>query len=190
MLGVPRPQRDQLDKSYGGGIVRFIEDMTRHVFTCLPLCDNYFWRVYLTGQYTQACCPEYLRRANFERLKAGLVDRIEIHTCSVADYLEAHEQPISRFVLLDHMDWLSTLRCPWLQQEWQAIVRRAAPAARLLWRSAGHRSDFVDRLEVGIGGRTVRVGEILRYRTEMAANLHSLDRVHTYGSFFIADLAV
>lgn len=56
--------------------------------------------------------------------------------------------------------------------------------------SAGHRSDFVDQLEVGIGGRTVRVGEILRYRTELAANLHSLDRVHTYGSFFIADLAV
>ncbi len=164
MLGVPRPQRAQLDTSYVGGIARFIEDMTRYVFTCLPLHDNYFWRVYFTGQYTPECCPEYLRRENFERLKAGLVDRIEIHTCSVARYLQSGEQPITRFVLLDHMDWLSARRIDWLQEEWQAIMRRAAPQARLLWRSAGHGSEFVDRLEVAVGERAVRVGELLKYQ--------------------------
>ena len=73
----------------------------------MPLRDNYFWRVYLTGQYTPDCCPEYLRPANFARLKAGLVDRVSIHHTSVAGYLEKHDEPISRFVLLDHMDWLS-----------------------------------------------------------------------------------
>jgi S-adenosylmethionine-diacylglycerol 3-amino-3-carboxypropyl transferase len=190
LLGVPRPQRDQLDEQYAGGIARFIEDMTRYVFTCLPLHDNYFWRVYLTGSYTEACCPEYLRRENFDRLKAGLVDRIEIHTASVGDYLSRAQQPITRFVLLDHMDWLSSLRSPWLQQEWQAIVRSAAPCARVLWRSAGYVSDFVDRLEVDLRGQRCRVGELLQYRTQMAAELHALDRVHTYGGFFIADLAV
>lgn len=189
LLGVPRPQREQLDRDYHGGIAGFIEDMIRFVFTSLPVHDNYFWRVYLTGEYTADCCPDYLRPENFARLKAGLVDRIEIHHCSVASYLERHEQPISRFVLLDHMDWLSTLDCPWLQQEWQAIVRRATPDARLLWRSAGRRSDFVDRLEVEVAGQRQRVGDLLHYHTEWAAELHQLDRVHTYGSFFIADLA-
>lgn len=189
LLGVPRPQRDQLDRDYHGGVAGFIEDMIRFVFTSLPLDDNYFWRVYLTGEYTPNCCPDYLRPEHFARLKAGLVDRIEIHNCSVAAYLEQHEQPISRFVLLDHMDWLSTLDCPWLQQEWQAIVRRATPDARILWRSAGRRSDFVDRLEVDVAGTRHRVGDMLRYHTDLAAELHQLDRVHTYGSFFIADLA-
>jgi S-adenosylmethionine-diacylglycerol 3-amino-3-carboxypropyl transferase len=131
-----------------------------------------------------------LRRENFARLKAGLVDRIQIHTSSVAEYLERSEQPISRFVLLDHMDWLSTLQNSALQREWQAIVDRAAPQARLLWRSAGHSSDFVDRLEVAVDGRRARVGELLQYQTSLAAELHPLDRVHTYGNFFIGDLAV
>jgi len=189
LLGVPRPQRDQLDREYGGGIARFIEDMVQHVFTCLPLHDNYFWRVYLTGEYSPTCCPDYLRPENFERLKNGLVDRIEIHNSSVASYLERHEQPISRFVLLDHMDWLSATHSPWLQQEWQAIVRRATPTTRVLWRSAGYSSDFVDRMEVEVDGRRRAVGELLSYNTPLASELHQLDRVHTYGSFYIADLA-
>ncbi len=189
LLGVPRPQRDQLDREYHGGIARFIEDMIQYVFTSLPVQDNYFWRVYLTGEYAANCCPDYLRPENFERLKGGLVDRIEIHNSSVAAYLERHEQPISRFVLLDHMDWLSTMHSPWLQQEWQAIVRRATPNARLLWRSAGYCSDFVDRLEVDVNAQRRQVGDLLRYNRQLAAGLHELDRVHTYGSFYIADLA-
>jgi S-adenosylmethionine-diacylglycerol 3-amino-3-carboxypropyl transferase len=189
LLGVPRPQRDQLDRQYNGGIARFIEDMIHFVFTNLPVHDNYFWRVYLTGQYAPHCCPDYLRPENFARLKEGLVDRIEIHNSSVASYLERHQQPISRFVLLDHMDWLSAVHCPWLQQEWQAIVRRATPDARVLWRSAGYSSDFVDRLRVDVAGGSRQIGEMLTYHRQLADELHQLDRVHTYGSFYIADLA-
>src|SRR5438105_4655884 len=105
------------------------------------------------------CCPDYLLPENIAGPTAGLVDRISIHPGSVAGYLENHEEPISRFVLLDHMDWLSAMHSPWLQQEWQAILNRAAPNARMLWRSAGQGSEFVDRVEVDFGNRRTRVGD-------------------------------
>ncbi len=188
MLGVPKAQREQVELDYSGGIAQFIEDCVDAVFSRLPLRDNYFWRVYLTGEYTRECCPEYLKPDNFEKLKGGLVDRISTHTCSVADFLETFPTTLTRFVLLDHMDWLSSTAAPSLTREWQAIADRAAPRARLIWRSGGLRSDFVDRVEVQCAGRKTRVGEFLSYDRRLAAALHPLDRVHTYGSFWIANL--
>lgn len=189
LLGVPRPQRVHLERDYPGGITEFMEQCVRTVFRELPIADNYFWRVYLTGGYTRACCPEYLKPENFDRLKGGLVDRVATHTASVAEYLERHDALVSRFVLLDHMDWLCDTGLAILEREWQAIVDRAAPGTRLIWRSGGLRTDFVNELQVQLGGRKRRVGELLTYHPELAAELHPRDRVHTYGSFYIADLS-
>jgi S-adenosylmethionine-diacylglycerol 3-amino-3-carboxypropyl transferase len=158
------------------------------VFACLPLADNYFWRVYINGAYTPDCCPEYLKRDNFQRLKDGLADRVSVHTDTVQGFLDGHEGEISRFVLLDHMDWLSDQFFPALEAEWQAIVDRAAPGARVIWRSGGLRTDFVDRVQVSVDGQEREVGELLTYHRDLAAELHARCRVHTYGSFYIADL--
>src|SRR5262249_9355875 len=190
LVGVPRAQRRQVERYYTGGIVRFIEDCVEAVFAQLPLGDNYFWRVYLTGEYAANCCPEYLRGDQFARLKAGLVERISVHTGSLLEFLNRHPGRISRYVLLDHMDWLSAFRQSLLAAEWQAIVDRAAPDARVLWRSGGLKVDYVDPLEVSVEGRRRRVGDLLHYHRDLAAELHAKDRVHTYGSFYIADLAV
>lgn len=187
-LGVPPAQREQVERHYSGGIADFIEDCLDAVFGRLPLADNYFWRVYLTGEYSPDCCPEYLKPANFERLKAGLADRISVHTCSLLAFLRQTDSPISRYVLLDHMDWLSARRYPVLEQEWQAIVDSAAPGARVIWRSGGLRTDFVDRAAICVRGRHCRVGDVLSYHPELAISLHAQDRVHTYGSFHVADL--
>jgi len=189
-VGVPRPQRQQVERYYEGGIARYIEDCVETVFASLPIWDNYFWRVYLTGEYSRTCCPEYLMIDNFERLRDGLVDRISIHTGSLTSFLQGHEGLISRYVLLDHMDWLSTFRHAELEQEWQAIIDRATPDARILWRSGGLQVEFVDPLSVTVQGKCYRVGDLLRYNRELAAELHAKDRVHTYGSFYIADLAL
>jgi S-adenosylmethionine-diacylglycerol 3-amino-3-carboxypropyl transferase len=190
LLGVPRAQRHQIDTQYDGGVVRFVENALETVFSKLPLSDNYFWRVYLTGHYSPTCCPEYLKRENFERLKAGLVDRVTAHTDSVQGFLEKHTGQISRYVLLDHMDWLSGEYFPLLVAEWQAILNRAAPNTRLIWRSGGLRTDFINDVRVQHGGREVGLSEILQYHTELAEDLHRQCRVHTYGSFYIADLTV
>ncbi|QEG41705.1 DUF3419 family protein [Roseimaritima ulvae] len=188
MLGVPRSQRKQIDDGYPGGIARFVEDRVNVLLKQLPLQDNYFWRVYLTGSYTPDCCPEYLKPDNFERLKAGLVDRVQTHTATVEQFLRHHPGQISRYVLLDHMDWLQEHRPDLLASEWQAIVDRAAPHARVMWRSAALNVDFVDPLKVTVDGRQHRVGELLSYDRDLAARLHARDRVHTYGSCCIADL--
>lgn len=50
--------------------------------------------------------------------------------------------------------------------------------------------DFIDPLQVQHQGETTRVGEMLRYQSQLADELHERDRVNTYGSFYIADLQV
>jgi len=102
MVGVPRAQRRQLEADYEGGVVQFVRDCLDAVFGQLPLTDNYFWRVYITGSYTPGCCPEYLKPDNFQRLKAGLVDCIHVHTDTLQGFLEKYREEVSRFVLLEH----------------------------------------------------------------------------------------
>jgi S-adenosylmethionine-diacylglycerol 3-amino-3-carboxypropyl transferase len=189
MVGVPKAQRRQVETQYNGGVVKFVQDAVETVFCELPLADNYFWRVYMKGEYSRGCCPEYLKAEGFEKLKGGLVDHVSTHTDSVQGFLDKFSGQISRYVLLDHMDWLSDKFFPLLELEWQAIVNRAAPGTRMIWRSGGLRTDFLDRVRVTIGGRETKIQELLTYHRELADQLHEKDRVHTYGSFYIADLA-
>ena len=105
-------------------------------------------------------------------------------------YLRARQKPISRFVLLDHMDWLSTEAFNVLEQEWQAILSSATPDARILWRSGGLQTDYIDRVTVDHLGQRTQLTRLLEFDAELAADLHRRDRVHTYGSFYIADLSL
>ncbi len=187
MLGVPRAQRRQIETTYSGNLVQYIQECMEGVFVKLPLRDNYFWRVYINGEYSRACCPEYLVEENFNRLKAGLVDAVSTHTDSVQGFLEKHNGTISKFVLLDHMDWLSDHFFPLLEKEWQAIVDRAAPRARLIWRSGGFRTDYINQVHVQRNNHLVRAVDLLNFDEALAAELHPRDRVHTYGSFYIAE---
>lgn len=189
MMGVPRAQREYLEKSCARSVADFMEDCMEAVFTRLSTTDNYFWRVYLFGRYTPDCCPEYLRPDNFERLKGGLVDRIQLHTNDLTSFLKQHPEGFSHYVLLDHMDWLSHQDSSLLTAEWQAILDRARTGAKMLWRSGGFQVEYVDPLKVNYAGRTQRVGDLLKYDPETAAECHVRDRVHTYGSFYIAELA-
>lgn len=189
MLGVPRAQRRQLDRSYPGGILQFVVDSLETVFTKLPIQDNYFWHVYLTGKYRPDCCPEYLKEENFKKLKGGLVDQVSIHTNTILGFLrEEKDVEISRYVLLDHMDWLADVRADVLAEEWQMMLNRAAPETRFLWRSAGLDVDFVDPIDVNYQGVDCKLGDVLEYQTELSKELHPIDRVHTYGCFYIAHL--
>ena len=188
MLGVPRAQRKQIEKQYDGGIVKFVQDCLDSVFGELPITDNYFWRAYATGYYTHQCCPEYLEEENFNKLKDGLVDRISVHTDTVEGFLRKNDVKISRFVLLDHMDWLSDQLYDALVTEWDAIIDRAAQNTRILWRSGGLRTEYIDTVPVEKNGQKRNLSEYLSYNQELATELHKKDRVHTYGSFYIADL--
>jgi len=185
LLGVPYPQRKLVEAQHEFGIHGFIRGAVEYVFRQLPLSDNYFYRVYLTGRYRRDCCPEYLKETGFNALKAGLVDRIELHTTTVTELLSQNETPISRFVLLDHMDWMSSYYPDALVEEWNAILNRATPGARILLRSAQSKPAFLESIRVGPGQNRLR--EIFHFADDLADSLQSGDRVHTYAGFVIAD---
>jgi S-adenosylmethionine-diacylglycerol 3-amino-3-carboxypropyl transferase len=188
LLGVPAPQRNEILTQYPGGIVRFIRNCLEAVLTELPFADNYFWRVYFQGFYTRTCCPEYLKPENFDRLRKGLLDRLRIHTASVTDFLRRAEAGISKFVLLDHMDWMSWYYPRALVEEWNAILAKARPGSRVIFRSAGLRVTYLDHLRVRYWNQERELGDLLTYHYQLSEELHARDRVHTYGSFYIADL--
>lgn len=188
LFGVPLAQRRQIDEQYPGGLFDFIRDAVETVLTRLPLANNYFWRVYLQGHYTPDCCPEYLKLANFERLRVGLIDKLHLHTATLTQFFRSAMPGFTKFVLLDHMDWMSGSQPQTLVDEWNALLAAAAPGARAIFRSAALRVTYLDPLRVDYRGRTTALGDLLRYNCPLAAELHRRDRVHTYGSFTIADL--
>jgi S-adenosylmethionine-diacylglycerol 3-amino-3-carboxypropyl transferase len=186
LLGVPHPQRRLVQAQHPDGVAGFIREAIEYVFRQLPVADNYFWRVYLEGRYTRECCPEYLKPDNFQALKNGLVDRIKTHTCTVTEFLHETRRPVSRFVLLDHMDWMSSYHPSALVEEWNAILGRARAGARILLRSAHADPAFLNWVRVGHERR--RLDDALHIDRGLAARLHRDDRVHTYAGFMIADV--
>ena len=136
LLGIP-PRQRQFILNYPGGLHAYGQALLDDLVARIPFASNYFMRVNALGHYTQECCPEYLTPRGFDALKAGLLDRLTIHTASVTEYLRRCDSGITRFVLLDHMDWLDHDA---LREEWQAILAKAAPRATILFRSAPPRS--------------------------------------------------
>jgi S-adenosylmethionine-diacylglycerol 3-amino-3-carboxypropyl transferase len=177
LLGVPAPQRRMVHAA-SGGFAGFIRSCLDHVMSVSLLRQNYFWSVYLNGCYTRESCPEYLKEANFARLKAGLVNNIETFTGTVTECLTSQREPVTAFVLLDHMDWMAP-EPRLLEEEWAQIFVVAAPGARVIFRSGGPDARFLP----------VSVLRRLAFARERAAALHRQDRVGTYGSFHIARFA-
>ncbi|MEO1078577.1 MAG: BtaA family protein [Pseudomonadota bacterium] len=171
MVGVPRAQLDLINRDTPGGLVSFVRGCLRNVFTQISLSDNYFWRVYLRGEYTPTCCPEYLKEENHELIRNRL-ERLSAHTTSFSDYLKERPESFSHFVLLDHQDWLAWYRPELLEEEWREIRAHAQPGTRVLMRSAGLEVDFC----------APNVDGWLSWRNDRARELHASDRVGTYAS--------
>lgn len=185
LLGVPHPQRKLVEQQHGGHAAGFIREALEYVVTQLPLHDNYFWRVYFTGRYTPECCPEYLKPDNALALREGLVERIVPHVGTVTQFLQQSSVGISRFVLLDHMDWMSSYYPDALREEWEWILRRAAPGARILLRSASAEPAYLE--QVALGPMRQHLHEHLAFERDHIDRYQSEDRVHTYAGLVIAD---
>ena len=188
LLGVPHPQRKEVERQHAGGIGGFVREAIEYVVYQMPIWTNYFWTLYLRGRYAPDNCPEYLRREPFEALKAGGVDRIRLHTCTVTEFLHRTQERISKFVLLDHMDWMSSYHPRALVEEWNAILARATPRARIILRSAHADPTYLHTVRVGSGGQRQRLTDAVRFHPHLARELSRHDRVHTYAGFHIADV--
>ena len=189
MLGVPHTQHAEVRRQHADGVPGFVRESIEYVFRSLPLWTNYFWRLYLNGAYSEDCCPEYLKRDNFHALKNGLVDRVHPHTCTVTQFLRSSPNAISKFVLLDHMDWMSSMYPAALADEWCAILERAAPGSRVIFRSAHADPAYLKTVRVAVANRERPLADLLRFHPQLARDLTRQDRVHTYAGFHIADLA-
>lgn len=186
LLGVPHPQRKQVKAQHDNGIAGFIREAIDYVFRELPLAENYFWSVYVRGHYTRDCCPEYLKPQNFAALKAGRAVAIVPHTATISDFLRATDERISKFVLLDHMDWMTSYFPDALAEEWGLILDRAAPCAKVIFRSAHAAPSYLDTIRIGIN--RARIADCLTFDDALARNLQASDRVHTYAGFHVAEL--
>ena len=184
LLGVPHPQRREVEAQHAGGVAGYVRESLEYVLRQLPIWNNYFWRLYVYGRYTRTCCPEYLREDNFAALKGGLVDRIVPHTSTVTDFLRGSEERVSKFVLLDHMDWMASHYPQALVEEWREILAHAAPRARVIFRSAHSRPKYLNTIAVD----GVKLTEHLSFHEDLARELSRQDRVHTYAGFHICDV--
>ncbi len=177
MLGVPRAQIALIAAQFPGGLSGFVQAKLEHVFTRVPFSDNYFWRVYLTGCYTQDCCPRYLRERHQQGLRAS-VDRITTHSTTISNFLRENPGEYSHYVLLDHQDWLAAHKPEALAEEWELILANSRPGTRILMRSASPEIDFIPTF----------ARERLSVDLHTADVLHQMDRVGTYGRTLLADV--
>ncbi|MFZ5448200.1 MAG: DUF3419 family protein [Thermodesulfobacteriota bacterium] len=177
-IGVPTPQLRLIEEQYPGGLIRFIQDSLKRVFTSVPLRDNYFWRVYLTGSYTSDCCPRYLKADYLQTLQQR-IDRVRVHNATVTRFLQNNPKTYSHFVLLDHQDWLAWHDTGALTEEWEQIFKNSRPGTKILMRSAGPDLSFLPPAVV----------TRLRFFPHLTHPLHQQDRVGTYGSLHLAEVA-
>lgn len=177
MLGVPDSQKNIIENQTDGGLISYINEAMHTVFTQLPVRDNYFWRVYLTGSYTRDCCPNYLKEQYFETYKKNH-NRINVHTSYLHNFLEDNPGSYSHFVLLDHQDWLADARPELLAKEWQLILDNARPGAKILFWSAGKSCEYLPDF----------IYDRLDFKKEETGRLHPKDRVGTYGSTYLAEV--
>lgn len=179
MLGVPTPQVSLIERDFPGGLYGFIRAALRKVFTEIPIHDNYFWRVYFTGCYTESCCPSYLQAEHFDVLRER-VDRIHSHTDTISGFLSKNtEKQFSHYNLLDHQDWLAWRHPDLLGEEWELILKQATPQAQILMRTAALNVEFC---KPWTEGRVV-------WNPALSEQAHQRCRVGTYGSTHYATIS-
>lgn len=177
LVGVPRSQQELFIRKYKRGAMGFIQECLRKVFTELPLHDNYFYRLYMYGAYTENCAPGYLLPGHFGTLKKQ-VSRVQTNTTTISKFLKENPGTYSHYVLLDHQDWLAANDRPALEEEWRLILENSRAGTKILMRSAAHEVSFFPD----------SVKEAVSFEQEQTAKTHRLDRVGTYGSVYMAEV--
>ena len=171
MVGVPQSQLTLVREEYENGVQGYIQECFNHVFSNLPISENYFWHLYLFGAYSKECCPEYLKAHNFQSIKSK-VSKIQTHTKTISQFLKDNPGEYSHFILLDHQDWLASNDRDALHEEWDLILKNARKGSKILLRSATKEVDFIPDF----------VMKKVEFEKERTKVIHKQDRVGTYAS--------
>jgi S-adenosylmethionine-diacylglycerol 3-amino-3-carboxypropyl transferase len=177
-LGIPPQQYKSLAGVDGGDMAAVLRERLRRLACDFPLTDNYFaWQAFARGygDADDAPLPPYLQCENFERVRER-AGRMTVAHASYTDFLAAKpDASIDRFVLLDAQDWMSDAQ---LNELWREITRTAAPAARVIFRTAAAPSLLPGRVGDALLSRW-------QYRAEESLALHARDRSAIYGGFHL-----
>mmetsp|Transcript_4456 Transcript_4456/g.11182 ORF Transcript_4456/g.11182 Transcript_4456/m.11182 type:complete len:496 (+) Transcript_4456:132-1619(+) len=97
--------------------------------------DNYFYYGYIAGEYSAKCCPRYLKKENYEKLRASLnAGKLTLFEGTLVSALKHFDK--TQFTvasLLDHMDWMPPSM---INEELSWLQKRMGPnGMTLFWRS-------------------------------------------------------
>ena len=87
--GLPYPQAAQVKEGHH-------LDLADRVFRGTTVSENYFWHCYCLGYFKDDCCPKYLQRENFEKMR-DWIDRLDFQTVSLAGYLQQSDEKFTAF---------------------------------------------------------------------------------------------
>lgn len=172
LCGVHPNQFDLVHDQHG--IYEFVKERIEHVLTQVPIYDNYFLHVTVTGKFRGDRVPPYLREENFTTLRRNL-ERVTVVHGWLGPFLDT--QPagsISRFNLLDIFDWMPPAV---LESTWRSILRAASADATMIFRSGPYQMRLPDDIEQFLVSHDTLARELLRS-----------DRSATYGGFYIKTL--
>jgi S-adenosylmethionine-diacylglycerol 3-amino-3-carboxypropyl transferase len=149
----------------------YVKERVEYAFTQVPIYDNYFLSLVVTGRFRDNRVPPYLLEENFETLRAN-ADRVEIVNGWLGPYLDT--QPagsITKFNLLDIFDWMTP---EMFEATLMSCLRAASIGATMIYRSGSYQFDPPASILAHV-----------ERNDALAARLFAQDRSATYGSFYI-----
>ncbi|PIA17578.1 S-adenosyl-L-methionine-dependent methyltransferase [Coemansia reversa NRRL 1564] len=180
LMGVPTNQWKMLHNE--GSMSQYVRDTIDPVATSTTFSqENYFYHLLIKQQYSRHCCPEYLTKTGFCKLKQVTSDPTHttfyIHTATIIDTLQKMEPgTLSKAVLMDHMDWFAPNEA---ELEIKALCRALKQNGMVLWRSVARIPWYISNFEKN--GFAVEALSIRQPNTQIA-----LDRVNMYASLYKA----
>lgn len=172
--GVPRRQMN-----LGFGRENFSVIVNHVLFNTDLVHDNYFYLGYILGEYTEECCPRYLKAENFAAMKKHLLaGKLHLFHGSIEQAIMKNaadgDELFTVASLLDHMDWMDK---GMVTSEISLLVQRMdQERGRIYWRSFSENVHIPPLVWMG----AQKVDDI--YENSMG------DRVGMYFSTWIANL--
>ena len=99
-----------------------------------PFHNNYFYYSYLYGEWDIDCCPAYLKKENYNKVKNNLY-KINIFTDkleNISKFKNTNSPKYDRVILLDHMDWMDNIT---ITNEINNIIPFTEVDCKFCWRS-------------------------------------------------------
>lgn len=149
----------------------FVKERIEYALTKVPIYDNYFLSMAVTGKFRGNRVPPYLLKENFATLRNNL-DRVQVVNGWLGPYLDTLPAgSLNKFNLLDIFDWMSAAA---FESTLKSALRAAAPGATMIYRSGSYKLEVAPSIQARV-----------TQHPDLARRLLAQDRSATYGSFYV-----